>query len=109
MNNFGNLGNMQKMLKQAQKMQEDMARLQESLKDRTVESSAGGGAVKVVATCAQEIQGIHLSKEAIDPEDPELLEDLLKAAVNEALRMGRQVAAEEMEKITGGMKLPGLT
>ncbi len=108
MNGFGNMGNMQKMLRQAQKMQEEMARLQETLKERTVESSAGGGAVRVVATCAQEIRGIHLNKDAIDPEDPELLEDLLLAAVNEALRMGRQVAADEMEKITGGMKLPGL-
>lgn len=108
MNGFGNMGNMQKMLRQAQKMQEEMARLQATLKERTVESSAGGGAVRVVATCAQEIRGIHLNKDAIDPEDPELLEDLLLAAVNEALRMGRQVAADEMEKITGGMKLPGL-
>ncbi len=108
MNGFGNMGNMQKMLRQAQKMQEEMARLQETLKERTVESSAGGGAVRVVATCAQEIRGIHLNKDAIAPEDPELLEDLLLAAVNEALRMGRQVAADEMEKITGGMKLPGL-
>ena len=100
-------GNMSKMMKQVQKMQADMARLQE-MGNVTVEGSAGGGAVQVVATCHQEIRQLKIDKSVIDPEDTELLEDLVLTAVNDALNKSKETAAQEMEKITGGMKLPGL-
>ncbi|NLK51428.1 MAG: YbaB/EbfC family nucleoid-associated protein [Syntrophomonadaceae bacterium] len=99
---------MGKMMKQVQKMQADMARMQEELKDMTVEASSGGGVVRVVATGRQEIREIKISPEAIDPEDVEMLEDLVVAAVNEALRKSVDLQTEEMGKITGGIKIPGL-
>ena len=101
-------GNMQKMMKQVQKMQADMARLQEELGNVTVEGSAGGGAVQVVANCHQEISQVRIDKSVIDPEDPEMLEDLVLTAVNDALKKSKDTAAQEMEKITGGMKIPGM-
>ena len=101
-------GNMSKMMKQVQKMQADMARLQEEMGNVTVEGSAGGGAITVVATCHQEIRQLKIDKSVIDPEDTELLEDLVLTAVNDALNKSKETAAQEMEKITGGMKLPGL-
>lgn len=99
---------MQKVMKQVQKMQADMARLQEELGNVTVEGQAGGGAVKVVANCHQELVSVKIDQNAVDPDDPELLEDLVLTAVNEALRKARETAAREMEKITGGLKIPGL-
>ena len=101
--------NMQKLMKQAQKMQADMARVQEELKDMTVEGSAGGGMVTVTANGAQEILAIHVKPEAVDPDDVEMLEDLLLAASKEALRLSKELAAAEMQKVTGGMnmKMPG--
>lgn len=102
------MGNMQKMMKQVQKMQADMARLQEELVNRETEASAGGGMVTVVANGKQEISSIKIKPEAVDPEDVEMLEDLVLAAVNEALRKSQEMVAEEMNKITGGMKIPGL-
>lgn len=101
-------GNMQKMMKQVQKMQADMARLQDELGNVNVEGSAGGGAVQVVANCHQEIKQVKIDKSVIDPEDAELLEDLVLTAVNDALNKSKETAAQEMEKITGGMKLPGM-
>jgi len=101
-------GNMQKMLKQVQKMQAEMARVQEELGNKTVEASAGGGAVQVVANCHQELLQVKIDQTALDPEDPELLEDLVLAAVNEVLKKARETATQEMEKITGGLKIPGL-
>lgn len=100
-------GSMQKMLKQAQKIQAEMARIQEELGNKTVEASSGGGAVRVVANCHQELVQIKFDQAAIDPEDPELLEALVLVAVNEALKKAREVATQEMEKITGGLKIPG--
>ncbi|MGE5577680.1 MAG: YbaB/EbfC family nucleoid-associated protein [Syntrophothermus sp.] len=100
--------NMQKMLKQVQKMQADMARVQEELKDKTVEAAAGGGAVKVVANGHLQISSVTIAPEAVDPEDVEMLQDLVLAAVNEALRKAQEMAAAEMAKITGGMNIPGL-
>ncbi len=100
-------GNMQKMLKQAQKMQADMARLQEELKTMLVEAEAGGGMVKAVANGSQELMKIEINKEVVDPEDVEMLEDLILAAVNEALRKSAELSAGEMAKITKGMNLPG--
>lgn len=100
--------NMQKMMKQVQKMQADMARVQEELKSMTVEGTAGGGAVKVEATGAQQIQKVTISPEVVDPSDVGMLEDLVLAAVNEALRRSSEMAQTEMAKVTGGMNLPGM-
>ncbi|KUK32310.1 MAG: Nucleoid-associated protein [Thermoanaerobacterales bacterium 50_218] len=96
------------MLKQVQKIQAEMARIQEELAGKTVETTAGGGAVRAVANGQLELVEIKVDPAAIDPEDPELLEDLLLAAVNEALRKAREMVAEEMGKVTGGLKIPGL-
>ncbi len=104
--------NINKLMKQAaqmqQKMQDDMARTQEELASRTVEATAGGDMVKVVATCAKVIQSIDIKPEALDPEDREFLQDLVKTAVNDAMEKADAVSAEEMGKITSGMNLPGL-
>lgn len=102
------MGNMNKMMKQAQKMQKQMAELQEELEKREVEATAGGGMVKVVATGKQELKSIEIDPEALDPDDVELLQDMVLAAVNEALRKAQEMYQEEMKKITGGMNIPGL-
>ncbi|MGI6492563.1 MAG: YbaB/EbfC family nucleoid-associated protein [Peptococcaceae bacterium] len=101
-------GNMNKMMKQVQKMQQDMMKLQEELANRTVESTAGGGVVKAVANGKNEIVAIEIKPEAVDPEDVEMLQDLVLAAVNEALKKAQDMAAQEMSKLTGGLKIPGL-
>jgi DNA-binding YbaB/EbfC family protein len=102
------MGNMGKMMKQVQKMQADMAKLQEELVNRTVEASAGGGVIKVVASGKQEILSIQINPEAVDPDDVEMLQDMIMAAVNEALRQSQDMVSQEMSKITGGMNIPGL-
>jgi len=102
------MGNMGNMMKQVQKMQQEMARLQAELEERTVESSAGGGVVSVVVTGKKEIKEISIKPEAVDPDDVEMLEDLILAAVNEALRQAEEMVAGEMAKITGGLNIPGL-
>lgn len=99
--------NIMKLMKQAQKLQEDMARLQEELADRDVEFTAGGGAVRVVATGGGALRSIELDPAAIDPEDREGLQDLILTGVNGALEASRAMAKEEMGKLTGGMGLPG--
>lgn len=103
-------GNMSNLMKQAQKMQKDMAKVQEELELRTVEASAGGGAITVVATGKKEIKEINIKPEVIDPDDAEMLQDLILAAVNEALRKADEMVSSEMGKITGGMGggFPGL-
>jgi len=98
---------MQKLMKQAQKMQADMARLQEELVNMQVEATAGGGMVAVVANGRQDIVSIKINPEVVDPADVEMLEDLVLAAVKEALRLSSELAASEMAKITGGLKMPG--
>lgn len=103
-----NLGNMQKMMKQVQKMQADMAKVQEELGSKTVEVSSGGGAVTVTATGNLEIQQVKIQPDAVDPEDVEMLEDLIRAAVNEALRKAQELSSQEMAKVTGGLNIPGL-
>ena len=107
--------NMQQLLKQAQKMQEDMMAAQESLKDETVDASAGGGMVTVTVTGDLEIKSIKIDPEAVDPEDVELLQDMVLAAVNEGVRSAQELAAEKMSGIAGGLGgglgglgLPGL-
>lgn len=97
-----------KMMKQVKKMQDQMAKMQEELEAREVEATAGGGAVKVVATGGREVKSITISPEAVDPDDVEMLQDLLVTAVNEALKKAETMVSEEMAKLTGGLKIPGL-
>lgn len=103
---LGNMGNMGQMMKKMQKLQADMAKMQEELKTRTIETSAGGGAVKVVVNGEKQIKAIKIDPAAVDPEDTEMLEDLITAAVNEALKKVDDMMAQEMGKLTGGMNLP---
>ena len=99
--------NMQQMLKQVQKMQAEMMAAQESLKDERVEASVGGGMVKVVATGELAIESITIDPAAVDPEDVEMLQDTVLAAVNEALRSAQELAASKMGNVTGGLGGPG--
>ncbi|MCE5286624.1 MAG: YbaB/EbfC family nucleoid-associated protein [Pelosinus sp.] len=103
---FGNMGNMAGMMKKVQKMQAEMAKMQEELKSRTLEVSAGGGAVKVVITGEKQIQSLKIDPSAVDPADVEMLEDLIAAAVNEAVKKVDDLMAQEMGKLTGGLNLP---
>jgi nucleoid-associated protein EbfC len=100
--------NMNKMLQQVQKMQQDMVAAQEQLKNETVESSAGGGMVKVTVSGDLEVKSIVIDPAAIDPDDPELLQDMVLAAVNEGLRSAQELAASKMSGLTGGLDLGGL-
>ena len=100
--------NMNKMMKQVQQMQAKMAKLQEELAQKTLEATAGGGVVKVTANGKQEIVDINIDPSAVDPDDVEMLEDLILAAVNEALRQIQEMNANEMTKLTGGLNIPGL-
>ena len=105
---MGGPSNMQSMLKQAQKMQEDMAAKQEELENCEYDISAGGGVVNVRINGKKEILSVKLSEEIVDPDDIETLEDLIVAAVNEAIKKVEAVSAEEMQKITGAMNIPGM-
>ncbi len=98
--------NLNKLMKQAQKMQEQMAKTQAELEDKTVEVTAGGGKVTVVANGAGDVLSIKIAKEIVDPEDVEILEDLILSGVQQAIAQGKEMASSEMTKITGGM--PGL-
>ncbi|MFP5458424.1 MAG: YbaB/EbfC family nucleoid-associated protein [Bacteriovoracia bacterium] len=100
--------NINQMMKQAQQMQAKMASLQNELAAREVESSAGGGAVKVRVNGKQELLSIKISKEAVDPNDVETLEELVFTAVNQAMKESQEMVTNAMSKITGGMSLPGL-
>lgn len=100
--------NMQKMMKQVQKMQAELARVQEELGTKTVEGTAGGGVVTVIANGHQDIQEIKIDPDVIDPDDVEMLEDLILAAVNDALRKARELSAQEMQRVTGGLNIPGM-
>jgi len=96
------------IMKQAQQMQQKMARLQEEASQKTAEVSVGGGAVTAVVNGKNQVLSLSIRKEAVDPEDVEMLQDLVVAAVNEALKKVQSEVAAEMEKITGGMNIPGL-
>jgi len=96
------------LMKQAQKMQQEMGKIQEESKKKTVEASAGGGMVTAVANGAMEIISIKIEKDVINPDDADMLQDLIVAAVNEALRRAQQMVNDDMGKLTGGMNLPGL-
>lgn len=97
------------MMRQAQELQAKLAKAQQELANITVEASSGGGAVKVTINGQQKIQQIKISPEAINPDDVEMLEDLILAAVNEAIAKSQELAAKHLGKITGGLKIPGLT
>jgi len=98
--------NLNKLMKQAQKMQEQMQRTQEELAERTVEATAGGGKITVTANGAGDVLSIRISKEVVDPEDVEMLEDLILSGVKQAINKGKEMAQSEMGKLTAGMGLP---
>ncbi|HEX3817610.1 MAG TPA: YbaB/EbfC family nucleoid-associated protein [Chthoniobacterales bacterium] len=98
--------NLNKLMKQAQKMQEEMAKTQAELEERTVEVSAGGGKVKVTANGAGDVLAIKIDKTVVDPEDVEILEAMILSGVQQAIAQGKELASSEMSKLTGGMGLP---
>jgi nucleoid-associated protein EbfC len=100
--------NLNKLMKQAQKMQEQMAKTQAELEERTVEVSAGGGKVTVMANGAGEVLSIKIDKEVVDPNDVEFLEEVVLSGVKQAIEQGKALAQSEMTKITGGLGMPGL-
>ena len=99
---------MGKMMKQAQQLQTKMMKMQEELADKTIEASAGGGMVKVVANGKQQVVSLEIEKEVVDPDDVEMLQDLVLAAVNDALAKSQEMVSSEMSKLTGGLNIPGL-
>jgi DNA-binding YbaB/EbfC family protein len=101
--NFGNI------MKQAKKLQERMAKLQQELELKTVEASSGGGMVTVVVNGKFELSSLRIEKDVVTPEDVDMLQDLIMAAVNEGIRKAQEMTSSEMAKITGGMNIPGLT
>ncbi|HHZ12507.1 MAG: YbaB/EbfC family nucleoid-associated protein [Caldicoprobacterales bacterium] len=105
---FPGMGNMNNLMRQAKKMQEQMMKMQEELEEKTVEASAGGGVVTVVANGKKEIMEISIDPAVVDPDDIEMLQDLIMAAANEALRKAEEMVQSEMSKITGGMGIPGM-
>jgi DNA-binding YbaB/EbfC family protein len=100
--------NMRKMMKEVQRMQAEMARVQEELESKTVEATAGGGVVRVVVNGHLEVKAIEIEPGAVDPEDVEMLQDMVLAAVNEGIRKAQEMSADEMAKVTGGLDLSGL-
>ena len=104
----GGMGNMQAMMKKVQKKQAEIVKKQEELKQRTIETTVGGGAVTVVVNGKKELQSVKIDPSAVDPEDVEMLEDLIVTAVNEGVRQIDELSEKEMAKITGGMKMPGM-
>lgn len=101
-------GNMNKMMKQVQKMQADMAKVQQELEEQSYDATAGGGVVKVVVNGKNEVLDIQINPEVLDPDDVEMLQDLILAASNEALKKAKDTMATEMNKLTGNMKIPGM-
>jgi len=99
---------MGKMMKQAQQLQSKMVKLQEEMASKTVETTSGGGMVKVVANGKQQVVSIEIEKEVVDPEDVEMLQDLVLSAVNDALIKSQEMVSQEMSKLTGGLNIPGL-
>lgn len=104
----GGPGNMQQMIRQAQKIQEDMAKKSEELELLETTITSGGGAVEIVITGKKVIKSLTIKPEVVDPEDIEMLQDLIIAAVNEAVRTVEEAANKEMEKISGGLNVPGM-
>jgi DNA-binding YbaB/EbfC family protein len=104
----GGAGDTGGMMQQVQKMQEEMMKTQEELGGEMVRVTVGGGTITVVITGQQHVESIEIDPEVIDPEDVEMLQDLVVAAVNEAIEKSREMAAERMGKVTGGLDIPGL-
>ena len=100
--------NFNTIMKQAKKMQEKMGQLQKELETKTVEAQAGGGMVRVVVNGKYEIVSLKIEKEVVNPEDVEMLQDLIAAAVNEGIRKAQEMTSQEMAKITGGLSIPGM-
>ncbi len=100
--------NIKEMMRQAQRLQNKMAKVQEELAEKKVEAVVGGGMVKAVANGKPEIVSVTIEKEVVDPEDVEMLQDLVVAAVNEALTRAKEMLDTEMAKVTGGLKIPGM-
>lgn len=101
-------GGMQSFMKQARQMQNKMAKIQEELAEKTIEASSGGGAVKAIVTGNQKVTAIEISKDVVDPNDVDMLQDLVVTAVNEAMKESKQMSEEAMSAVTGGMSIPGL-
>lgn len=99
---------MNDLMKQAQQMQKRMLEIREELANRTVEATVGGGMVTAVVNGQQEVVSLRIAPEVVDPEDTEMLEDLVVAAINEALQQSQEMMSAEMSKLTGGIKIPGL-
>ncbi|WP_240675761.1 YbaB/EbfC family nucleoid-associated protein [Ammoniphilus sp. CFH 90114] len=102
------MGNMNNMMKQVKKMQEQMMKAQEELKEKTVEGTAGGGVITVVVNGHKEVKDVKIKPEVVDPDDVEMLQDLILAAVNDAMKQVDEINNKEMGKLTGGMNIPGL-
>ena len=103
-----NKGNMNSVIRQAQKMQEEMEKVQGELEEKSVEAAAGGGAVKVVVSGKKQIVNLTIDPEAVDPEDVETLQDMITLAVNEAITKADEMMADGMSAVTGGLNIPGL-
>lgn len=100
--------NMNQMMKQVKKMQQEMAKAQQELEKKEVEGTAGGGVVKVRMNGHKQLLGIEISPEVVDPDDVEMLQDLITAAVNDAMKQAEELVAKDLGKFTGGMNIPGL-
>ncbi len=105
---FGGMGNMGNLLKQAQEMQAKLARVQEEMAQKTVEATSGGGMVKVTVNGQLSLSSIKIDATVVNPEEIDMLQDLILAAVNEGVRRAREMVSEEMSKLTGGFKIPGM-
>ena len=105
MKGMPNMGN---LLKKAQQLQERMVKLQEELGEKTIETSSGGGMVTIIANGKQEIVSVKIDPEVVNADDVEMLEDLILAAINDALHQAKQMVSEEMAKLTGGVSIPGM-
>lgn len=107
-NPFGGMGNIGNLMKQAKKMQEDMQRVQAELADERVEATSGGGVVKAVVSGSGKLIEVKIDPQVVDPDDVEMLEDLVTTAIREASEKAKELAAERMQEVTGGLGLPGM-
>ncbi len=108
MGGMGGMGNMNNMIKQAQKMQQDMLKMQEEIEQAEFEATAGGGVITVKMSGSKELLSVNIKPEAVDPDDVEMLEDLILTAINDAIKQVDEANNSKMSKLTGGMNIPGL-